>query len=367
MSAQDRTRTPNPFKPTAGMNPPELIGRDDVLADFAEALDNGPGAPDRLMRISGVRGVGKTVLLNAVGAEAARRGFTVVDVASNPGFCERIRQALTRGTGIEGLSVAPSILGMSLGSVTLSKSATALGEAMFSAAERGGLLVTLDEIQDAELDEMRELGNEIQPLIRQGANVAFAFAGLPSAVDDVVSERSLTFLQRAKHVELARLSDFEVGESIEDTIGRAGKRLAPGVAGELTAAAKGYPFMVQLVGYYAWQSAARRGSDEIAAADAERGIRAARESFESMVVMPAVNRIADRQREYLLAMAHCGEAPAPSGEVARLMGGDTKSVSSYRARLIESGLVTKAGYGKVDFAIPYMRECLVDLIAKEEL
>ena len=42
----------NPFKPTAGMNPPELIGRDAVLDDFAEALENGPGAPDRLMRIS---------------------------------------------------------------------------------------------------------------------------------------------------------------------------------------------------------------------------------------------------------------------------------------------------------------------------
>ena len=62
----------NPFKPTAGMNPPELIGRDTVLDDFAEALENGPGAPDRLMRISGVRGTGKTVLLNALRSEERR-------------------------------------------------------------------------------------------------------------------------------------------------------------------------------------------------------------------------------------------------------------------------------------------------------
>lgn len=72
----------NPFKPTAGMNPPELIGRDMVLGDFRDALDNGPGAPDRLMRISGVRGVGKTVLLNALGDVARSRGFQVVDVAA---------------------------------------------------------------------------------------------------------------------------------------------------------------------------------------------------------------------------------------------------------------------------------------------
>lgn len=75
------TKAVNPFKPTAGMNPPELIGRDTVLDDFAEALENGPGAPDRLMRISGVRGTGKTVLLNALGDLARKKGFEVVDVA----------------------------------------------------------------------------------------------------------------------------------------------------------------------------------------------------------------------------------------------------------------------------------------------
>lgn len=75
----------NPFKPTAGMNPPELIGRDEILDDFIEALENGPGAPDRLLRVSGVRGVGKTVLLNALGDVAREYGFHVVDVAANAG------------------------------------------------------------------------------------------------------------------------------------------------------------------------------------------------------------------------------------------------------------------------------------------
>ena len=123
---------------------------------------------------------------------------------------------------------------------------------MYEASRNGGLLITLDEIQDAPLDEMRELGNEIQLLVRQGANVAFAFAGLPASVDGVVVDATLTFLQRAKHVELKRLMDFEVGDSFEDTMVRAGKSVAPGVSGVLTAAAAGYPFMVQLVGYYTW-------------------------------------------------------------------------------------------------------------------
>lgn len=76
----------NPFKPTAGMNPPELIGRDAVLDEFAESLDNGPGVLDRLMRVSGIRGIGKTVMLNALGEVAQSKGFYVVNVASDAGF-----------------------------------------------------------------------------------------------------------------------------------------------------------------------------------------------------------------------------------------------------------------------------------------
>ena len=347
------------------MNPPELIGRDEVLDDFTDALDNGPGAPERLMRISGVRGTGKTVLLNAMGAIAEERGFTVVDVASNPGFCERIRIALTRKAGVESIEVAPSVLGVRLGSVELSKSATPLGEAMFRAARRGGLFITVDEIQDAPADEMRELGNEIQLLVRQGANVAFAFAGLPAAIDDVVSEKTLTFLQRAKHAELYRIPDFEVGESIEATVSASGKTVSPDTAELLADASRGYPFMIQLVGYYAWQAAARRGSSTVEREDARAGIERARLSFDDMVIAPALRRLPARQLEYLQAMARCETEPAASGDVAEKMGLTTKEVSSYRSRLIDEGLVTKAGYGKVAFAIPYMREYLREYVEGE--
>ena len=351
-------RRTNPFKPTAGMNPPELIGRDAILDDFIDALENGPGSPERLMRVSGVRGVGKTVLLNAMGDVARERGLSVVDVASNKGFCDRILAELTRGPELASISVAPSVLGVQAGSVQLTKSPISLGEAMFRASQRGGLLVTLDEIQDAPVEELRELGNEIQLLIRQGANVAFAFAGLPTAVDDAVGADALTFLQRAKHVELTRLSNVEVSASLADTVARAGGRLSAEAATLMTAAAVGYPFMVQLVGYYTWQAAARRGVDGIEAEDAQQGIAIARENFDSMVIGPALRRLPDRQMEYLTAMARC-EQPAPTSEVSRLMGLTTKDTSSYRKRLIDAAIIEGAGYGRVAFAVPYMREYLL--------
>lgn len=349
----------NPFKPTAGMNPPELIGRDGILEEFGEALENGPGAPDRLMRISGARGVGKTVLLNALGKMAEDQGFQVINVASNQGFCERILHALSRKVQVKAASVAPSVLGVSMGSVEVSKPAYSFGEAMLAASKHGGLLVTLDEIQDAPEEEMRALGNEIQLLIRQGANVAFVFAGLPSAVDDVVGDKTLTFLQRAKHVELSKLLDFEVSDSVAETIASTGKRIAPDVAELLATAAAGYPFMVQLVGYNSWQAAERRGSAEVTREDVERGIRVARQSFDAMVIEPALRRLPEKQLEYLLAMAACQAVPPSSGEIARIMHKSSKEIGTYRKRLIGSNVIEPAGYGKVDFAIPYMREYLL--------
>ena len=174
---------------------------------------------------------------------------------------------------------------------------------------------------------------------------------LPASVDGVVVDKALTFLQRAKHVELARLSDFEVGESFEDTMNRAGKSIEPEIAEELVKASTGYPFMIQLVGYYVWQAASRRNSDTVAAVDAEKGIRIARQSFDSMVIEPALRRLSP--------MARCGEGPAASGDVAALMGLSTTEVGSYRKRLIDAALVEPCGDGKVDFAIPYMRDYLL--------
>lgn len=355
----------NPFKPMAGMNPPELIGRDEILDDFIEALENGPGAPDRLLRVSGVRGVGKTVLLNALGDVAREYGFHVVDVAANAGFCDRILGALARNREVSSLSISPSIPGVSLDSVGISKSATQLGQAMYEASCNGGFLITLDDIQDAPLDEMRELGNEIQLLVRQGANVAFAFAGFPASVDGVVMGETLTFLQRAKHVELKRLMDFEVGDSFEETMVRAGKSVAPGVADALTAAATGYPFMVQLVGYYTWQSASRRGSDAVELCDAEKGIATARRSFDSMMIEPALRHVSGKQLEYLSAMARCGTGPVSSGDVAREMGVDSASVGTYRRRLVDAALIEAPAYGVVSFAIPYMREYLLEHVGNK--
>ena len=85
---------PNPFKPTAGKRPPMLIGRESVIEDFEEGLDNGAGAPGRLMLITGNRGCGKTVLLRELQRLASERGWAVVSDSASLGLCDRLADAL---------------------------------------------------------------------------------------------------------------------------------------------------------------------------------------------------------------------------------------------------------------------------------
>ena len=122
----------NPFKPTAGKMPPILIGRESVIRDFEEALDNGAGAPGRLMLISGQRGFGKTVMLTELGRVAKKHDWAVVSDTASNGLCERLVTALSSG-GLRfgGATISPSVgvggmVSASLGSVSISPSNAAL-------------------------------------------------------------------------------------------------------------------------------------------------------------------------------------------------------------------------------------------------
>ena len=132
----------NPFKPTAGKMPPVLIGRQGIIDDFAEGIDNGAGAPGRLMLITGQRGYGKTVMLTELGRVAESRGWGVISETASEGLCGRLIEALAdKGVRLRGLSLTPTI---GVPGVTAS-----LGGASFSAAEQGAL--TLRDAIEARL------------------------------------------------------------------------------------------------------------------------------------------------------------------------------------------------------------------------
>ena len=368
MTQRPGQRTQNPFKPTAGKTPPQLIGRDDVIRDFVEGIENGPGAPGRLLRVTGMRGIGKTVVLNEFSAIAHEHGWAVVDESALPGVTQRITAAITAKSA-RGVDVSPQLslgpLSLGVGNVRVgTPQSTSLREAMarkLDALEGDkGLLILLDEIQSAPLEELASLATAVQHQIRENRSIAFVFAGLPSAIDRFINEPSLTFLRRATPEVLTSLNARDVLASMRLTIENSGMSIGESTLGTLVEATAGYPFMVQLVGYHVWQQAFRRAGYQpstVTREDAHEGILRAREAFDSDVIEPALSSLSVLAIRFLLAMS-IDDGPSRTGEIAKRLGRSSASLGKYREALLRDSLISAPRRGLVTFSIPYLREYL---------
>lgn len=128
----------NPFKPTAGKTPPTIIGREDVLEEFNEGLVNGPGAPGRLIRIAGVRGTGKTVLLDECSRLAQSRGWTVIKEVATEGLCQRILEQLQPKFQAKHARFEPTVAGISIGSIDIERIGPSLRDALRQTISKNG-------------------------------------------------------------------------------------------------------------------------------------------------------------------------------------------------------------------------------------
>ena len=371
-------RQSNPFKPTAGRMPPLLIGRDNIIDDFEEGLDDGPGAPGRLMRVTGARGVGKTVMLTEFGRIAKSRKWEVIDETASTGLAQRLLDRLTPARSAVNFSINPSLSiaglgGVSLGeaSVTSQQMPLTLRAAMsnrLDALERksAGLLVTIDEAQAAERADMVAIATAVQHLIREERNIAFVFAGLPTIASKWLNDEVLTFLRRAQSEQLGDIPLQDVKDAFEDTFHDSGITIGGKALTMAADATEGYPFMMQLAGYHIWRITYRRHRNDdgangngitVTEEDAAQGIANALSRLGDAVHGPELDGLSPIDKTYLLAMAQ-DDGPSSTSTVAERMGKDVNYANIYRTRLIDAQVVKDVGYGKVDFAIPYLRQYL---------
>lgn len=361
---------PNPFRPSAGANPPYLIGRDSVLDEFDDSLESGPGSPYRLMRITGSRGSGKTVLLNSLGKRARARHWTVFDETATPGFIGNLILTLRSEYGSRSIKSIdlPSVGIEGVGSADLGKVEfnettlpmtlrATLTDALDRIGKRHsdrGLLITVDETQGANVSDLRALATAVQHLIREERNIAVAFAGLPGMTSSLLHDNVITFLRRAMPVELEDISLGLVSDAFEEVITANGGAITPEALQIATEATHGYPFMIQLVGYNIWRKAS---GSVIDAGAARAGVEAARIRLGGTVHEPAIEDLSSVDRTYLLAMAQ-DQGPSRTGDIAQRLGKDPQYAGRYRERLIQAGIIYPSAYGYVDFTIPYLRQWL---------
>ncbi|CAM3618962.1 ATP-binding protein [Micrococcus flavus] len=365
----------NPFKPSAGTQPPLLVGRRDVLDEFTESLEDGPGAPGRLAFVTGARGVGKTVMLTKIGLLAEQAGWVVIDETATAGLLDRLTRSVRARrieTGVTDRSRTKALkVGIGRAFEVTKEFAEPPADALDLRTELGrllesplmsdyGVLITVDEIHTINTVELEQLAAVTQHLLREGRNIALVMAGIPQAVDQLIADnaqrpRVSTFLRRAERMELGAVEVADVAASFIQIASEAGVEWPDDVAQVCAAATGGYPFMIQLVGYHTWRAA--RGMKAITRAHAEAGIADARRKIGNLVHAPALQDLSDVDRTILLAMAQ-DDGPSRPREIAQRIGQGTNYVSVYRRRLESAGMVEIRPDGRWAFATPELREYL---------
>jgi hypothetical protein len=307
-------------------------------------------------------------MLTAAEQEARDRGWAVISETASPGLVERLifehlPGLLTRHDPnatrrrLTGLSFKVGVEWDTIDNhpvrAGLRNQLDDLSDIL--GGDGAGLLITVDEIHRQSVDELRQLTAVVQHAFREDREVAFAAAGLPSSVSDLLSGTILTFLRRADRHHLSAVDLSDVAEAIREPILSSARTISDEALDEAVRATDGYPFLIQLVGYHIWRRHPRE--TDVSLADVRAGIAAARRRMGSLVYEPSLADLSDVDRSFLLAMA-VDSGPSRMADVAERLHVDKNYASQYRLRLLDSELIAPAGHGYVDFALPYLREYL---------
>lgn len=363
----------NPFTPTFGVSPPLLVAREDELAAFAEALDDGPGAPGRAMLFTGARGSGKTVLLNAVEEEARARGWLVISATARTGVAQEITAVqlpallsehspdavIRRSTGLDA-TVAGFGGGLTREHIDRFPAAQSLRSELSALTavlrpHQTGVLITLDEVHTAALEDLRIITHAVQHAFREDSDVAFAAAGLPLAVEDILNDDVMTFLRRAERFSLGGVPRGDVQRALAMPIAAGGREITPAALDLAVEGTRSYPFMVQLVGHQVWN--AKRDAHVITEEQANVGVERAAARVGDLVHQPALSSLSLVDRSFLRVMA-VDDGVSRMSDIGTRLGVDRNYASQYRLRLLAAGLISEVGRGGVDLTLPYLREYL---------
>jgi AAA ATPase domain len=372
----------NPYTPNAGSRPPELAGRAGELEQFRVLVGRlKRGATEQSMIIRGLRGVGKTVLLNAFEDRAESEGFLsfyheLTPDSSLVGEIARdVERALARLklsaralkmvrdafeqlgtiklTGPEGFGLAVDIRSADEGTISrdLSELFLALGEA--AASKKTGVVFLLDEVQFVSELEYRSLISALHRATQKNMPITVAAAGLPQIPRLTGEARSYA----------ERLFTFPIISSLSENDARAAlveparHQKVDYEQGAIACALSwtgGYPFYIQQLGKHAWNLAEK---SPITKADVEAAKPIAQAALDTSIYEVRIQRVTHEERRYMRAMAELGEGPYKSGDVARKLGRKTSEVSMTRQRLFDKGLAyATEDYGHVDFTVPRFDE-----------
>ncbi|MBB5472850.1 hypothetical protein HNR08_001586 [Cellulomonas hominis] len=389
----------NPYTPNAGARPDVLVGRDDQLAAFDVLLKRiARGRTEQSMIITGLRGVGKTVLLGQFREVALKQDWSVIeyevvkhdDKAFRMDIAARLRMALleleprarwserfkkeaaalasftvsvdAEGTWQAGLNVDAiegladhGDLSMDLTDVLLT-----LGEA---AQDKGkGVVLLLDEIQFLSKGQLESLIVALHKVVQRALPITLVGAGLPQIAELAGDAKS--YAERLfKFPQIGNLEEQDARRALNEPATAEDVSYdsdALDLAFELTG---GYPYFIQELGHAAWGVA---GSTPITRRDIEDASELYEAKLDASFFRVRLDRATELQSAYLRAMAQLGPEPQKAGEVAAVLERESTQLGPTRAELIDMGLLYTPQHGYAAFTVPhfdkFMLRAMPDLV-----
>ncbi len=323
--------------------------------------------------MTGLRGVGKTVLLGKLAGLGEHRGYRVIRVEALGGDdtlrsflrqARRIVEEMKGGTqvsralrSIESVSLTVAGTGLSFERQVASPDREALSDvvtdmAAAAAEEDLGIMIALDEAQQLDRLDLRGLLAGVHRCGQDGLPLYCLLAGLPNLVGEVA--RAATYAERMfTTADLGPLTPRQVARAVVEPAEEIGVSWSADAVGQVVDRSDGYPFFVQTWAYHTWNAA---HDDPISARDVGRAEPNASHALDSSFFAARIARIPASEVAYVQALASLGSGPHRSGEVAEAGGKTTSQVAAFRDRLIGEGLVYAPRYGWVEFAIPHFDE-----------
>ena len=377
----------NPYAPGAGQRPPELAGREAELEAFGVIVDRlSAGRPGRGLMLSGLRGVGKTVLLNELRSQAIDSGWATgkLEARLDQGLRRPIatalftatrelsarRRAADRVRGFWGVLKAFSLTagpdgGWAVGlDVEATRGRADSGDleidlvelfadaALLAADHDTGIALFLDELQDAPAPDLSAVCAAVHDVSQAGSPLLVVGAGLPHLPAVLTAAKS--YAERLfSYRSVDRLDPVAASLAVTAPAERAGVRFTADGLAALLRAADGYPYFLQAYGSAAWDAAPL---DPIGRDDVEAGRREADAELATGFFGSRWDRATPAERSYLLAMAELldgQDGAVATAEVARHLGRRATSLSPARDTLRRKGLIYSEQRGTVAFTVPH--------------
>ena len=378
----------NPFAPGAGSPPPELAGRGPILDHAAISLDR---LRNRLHAKSiilvGLRGVGKTVILNRIHMLAQEAGYYAAFIEAHEGkslaelllpalrhilyslnlrenVSDKTRRALRvlrsflAGLGLKAkaglgdleleLAIDPETGSADSGDfeADLSELLQAVGEA---AADRNrAIAICLDEVQYLHQREFGALIMALHRVSQRRLPLALIAAGLPQG--RALAGRSKSYAERLfEYPEIGPLQPSDAEGALQIPIRNQGAAISAEALNEIIHVTQGYPYFLQQWGYEAWNAST---GPTIELADIHRATKLSIRRLDQSFFRVRFDRLTPKEKDYLRALAELGAAAQRSGNIAARLGAKIQSVAPLRDSLIRKGMIYSPIYGETAFTVP---------------